>query len=209
MGRRKIEIKKIEKKPYLKATYTKRRKGLFGKAAELCAMCGAEIAILTVSPGGKFYNFGHPDVDSIVARYRGDEIPDRVEEDHDSVSHEDDDDDDLAGEQEVTNAERERELEGKQEEELEVTTDEGTEPMACEEKDHSNQETNLFENINRGIGHLSLGSNHKFWWDEEPDDPEQLRRYYQSLKQLRNNVVWLLNDRNMRESCTKDYFGGI
>ncbi|PRQ18975.1 putative transcription factor MADS-type1 family [Rosa chinensis] len=169
MGRRKIEIKKINNKAYLKATFSKRRKGLFRKAAELCHMCGAEIAILTVSPGGKFYNFGHPYVDSIIARYCGDETSCTLHENHECVSHEDDDED----------------LEGGQEKE-EGSTDDVDEDEPIHEKSH------------------------KFWWDEEePIDPEQREMFSHSLQELRNNAVWVLNDRNRRESYVKDYMGGI
>ncbi|XP_004308233.1 PREDICTED: agamous-like MADS-box protein AGL61 [Fragaria vesca subsp. vesca] len=203
MGRRKIEIKKIQNKAYLKATFSKRRKGLFGKARELCDMCGAEIAILTVSPGGRFYNFGRPNVESVIARYCGDESSITVDENHDDcvISHEDDDED----------------LEGEQQRELEVSTDEvededdiGSSHKAREEKEIINRikEMNLIEHINRERdGRMRL---QKFWWDEEkPIDPEQLEMYYHSLTQLRNNVVSVLNDRKMRELYAKDYLSMI
>ncbi|KAL6139612.1 hypothetical protein ACLB2K_057914 [Fragaria x ananassa] len=204
MGRRKIEIKKINNKNQLKVTYTKRRQGLFGKAAELCDMCGAEIAILTISPGGKFRNFGHPDVDSIIARYCGDETSVTVNENHDCVSHEDDGEDD-----------DEEDLEGEQERELKVSTDEVDEPIDIgltgsshkvgEEKELINpiEEKDLISDINKERDGRSLM---KFWWDkEEPIDPKLLRMYYHSLTELRNNIVWVLNDRNTRESYAKDY----
>ncbi|KAL6201817.1 hypothetical protein ACLB2K_025529 [Fragaria x ananassa] len=186
MGRRKIEIKKIQNKAYLKATFSKRRKGLFGKARELCDMCGAEIAILTVSQGGRFHNVGRPNVESVIARYCGDETSITVDENHDDcvISHEDDDED----------------LEGEQEREVEVSTGEVEEELI--------KEMNLIEHINRerdGRMRKSLLLQ-KFWWDEEkPVDPEQLEMYYHSLTQLRNNVVSVLNDRKMRELYATDY----
>lgn len=65
-GRRKIEMKKIERKTNLQVTFTKRRKGLFEKAGELCALCGSGIAILVQSPANKIFPFGYPSVESVV-----------------------------------------------------------------------------------------------------------------------------------------------
>ncbi|KAL9170194.1 hypothetical protein ABFS82_04G128500 [Erythranthe guttata] len=70
MGRRKIEIKKIEKKSSLQVTFSKRRIGLFRKASELSVLCGAEIAILVQSPANKIYSYGHPSVETLLDRYQ-------------------------------------------------------------------------------------------------------------------------------------------
>ncbi|OVA10841.1 Transcription factor [Macleaya cordata] len=68
-GRRKIEIKRIEKEDARQVTFSKRRVGLFKKASELCTLCAAETAVIVFSPAGKPYSFGHPSVDTIVDRY--------------------------------------------------------------------------------------------------------------------------------------------
>ncbi|KAL8056585.1 hypothetical protein ABFX02_04G128200 [Erythranthe guttata] len=70
MGRRKIEIKKIEKKSSLQVTFSKRRTGLFRKASEISVLCGAEIAILVQSPANKIYSYGHPSVETLLDRYQ-------------------------------------------------------------------------------------------------------------------------------------------
>ncbi|XP_022846942.1 agamous-like MADS-box protein AGL29 [Olea europaea var. sylvestris] len=70
MGRRKIEIRKIDNKNSLQVTFSKRRSGLFKKAAETSLLCGANIAILIQSPGNKFFTFGEPSVESILNRYQ-------------------------------------------------------------------------------------------------------------------------------------------
>nr|XP_027074580.1 agamous-like MADS-box protein AGL62 [Coffea arabica] len=57
-GRKKIEIKKIENKNYLQATFSKRRTSLFRKAAELSATCGADVAVIVQSPGGNVFAAG-------------------------------------------------------------------------------------------------------------------------------------------------------
>lgn len=70
-GRRKIEIKKIDSENSRQVTFSKRRTGLFNKASELCVLTGAEAAIITQSPGGRVFAFGHPSVDSVVEKYLG------------------------------------------------------------------------------------------------------------------------------------------
>ncbi|XP_012833839.1 PREDICTED: agamous-like MADS-box protein AGL61 [Erythranthe guttata] len=70
MGRRKIEIKKIEKKSSLQVTFSKRRIGLFRKASELSVLCGAEIAILVQSPANKIFSYGHPSVETLIHRHQ-------------------------------------------------------------------------------------------------------------------------------------------
>ncbi|KAL6546409.1 hypothetical protein OROMI_022130 [Orobanche minor] len=71
LGRRKIEMKKMEKKANLQVTFTKRRKGLFRKASELSVLCGADIAILVQSPADKIFAFGNPSVEALIGRFQG------------------------------------------------------------------------------------------------------------------------------------------
>ncbi|KAK1273864.1 Agamous-like MADS-box protein AGL62 [Acorus gramineus] len=66
MGRRKVEMKKIEKDGALRVCFTKRRQGLFKKASELSLLCGAHVALIVFSPGGKPFVFAHPSLDSVV-----------------------------------------------------------------------------------------------------------------------------------------------
>ncbi|KAG6416802.1 hypothetical protein SASPL_124242 [Salvia splendens] len=68
LGRRKIPMRKIEKKSSLQVAFTKRRGGLFRKATELSILCGAEVAILVQSPAQKLYAFGHPSVAALIDR---------------------------------------------------------------------------------------------------------------------------------------------
>ncbi|XP_050383830.1 agamous-like MADS-box protein AGL61 [Argentina anserina] len=69
MGLKKIEIKKLTNKQSLKVTYCKRRNGLFRKADKYCSKTGAQIAIITFSPGMKPMTFGNPSVEAVVDRY--------------------------------------------------------------------------------------------------------------------------------------------
>ncbi|KAH6767041.1 tRNA synthetase class II K and family protein [Perilla frutescens var. hirtella] len=68
-GRKKIEIKKIENLSNRQVTFSKRRVGLFKKAAELCILSGAEIAIIVHSLGKRIFAFGHRDTESVVDRF--------------------------------------------------------------------------------------------------------------------------------------------
>ncbi|XP_074335833.1 agamous-like MADS-box protein AGL62 [Apium graveolens] len=68
-GRKKIEIKRISDESRRQVTFSKRRTGLFNKASELCVLTGAETAIITQSPGGRVFAFGHPSVDCVVDKY--------------------------------------------------------------------------------------------------------------------------------------------
>ncbi|XP_008228223.1 PREDICTED: agamous-like MADS-box protein AGL62 [Prunus mume] len=73
MGTRKINIKKINNKNYLKATFSKRRRGLFSKATDLCCLSGAQIAIITFSPGNKTFLFGNPSAKAVLDRFLGEQ----------------------------------------------------------------------------------------------------------------------------------------
>ncbi|KAL9381315.1 hypothetical protein Peur_026972 [Populus x canadensis] len=52
-------------------TFTKRRQGLFNKAADLCRICDAQIAIMVSSTGSKekIYTFGHSSIDAVFDRF--------------------------------------------------------------------------------------------------------------------------------------------
>ncbi|XP_042506107.1 agamous-like MADS-box protein AGL62 [Macadamia integrifolia] len=69
MGRKKIEMKKIDDETARLVTFSKRRLGLFKKASELSILCGAEAAILVFSESDKVYSFGHPCVYSVVDKF--------------------------------------------------------------------------------------------------------------------------------------------
>lgn len=68
-GRKKIEMKLISASDARQVTFSKRRSGLFKKASELATLCDSETAIVTFSPGGKAFSFGHPSVEAVISRY--------------------------------------------------------------------------------------------------------------------------------------------
>ncbi|XP_010552915.1 PREDICTED: agamous-like MADS-box protein AGL97 [Tarenaya hassleriana] len=69
--KRKIEIAKRETKAQRSVAFSKRRRGLFQKAADLCRISGASVAVLTTPPSDKpgFYSFGHSSVDNVVEAF--------------------------------------------------------------------------------------------------------------------------------------------
>ncbi|XP_021861962.1 agamous-like MADS-box protein AGL29 [Spinacia oleracea] len=70
MGRRKVEMKKIEKSSSRLVTFSKRRSGVFKKANEISTLCGAEVAIIVFSPAGKPFSFGKPNIENVVNRFQ-------------------------------------------------------------------------------------------------------------------------------------------
>ncbi|KAK2644812.1 hypothetical protein Ddye_020007 [Dipteronia dyeriana] len=75
-GRKKIEIKEIENKLSRKVAFSKRRKGLFKKAAEICQLCGAQIAVIVFSTKGRPFSYGYPSVEDVVNRFLGENSDD-------------------------------------------------------------------------------------------------------------------------------------
>ncbi|KAJ0233936.1 MADS-box protein FLOWERING LOCUS C [Hirschfeldia incana] len=70
MGRKKLEIKRIENKSSRQVTFSKRRNGLIEKARQLSVLCDASVALLVVSASGKLYNFSSGDnLVKILDRY--------------------------------------------------------------------------------------------------------------------------------------------
>ncbi|OAY23673.1 agamous-like MADS-box protein AGL62 [Manihot esculenta] len=68
-GRRKIEIKKVEKENRRCVTFSKRKSGMFKKATELSTLCGAEVAVILFSEHGKAFSCGNPNMDKVLDRY--------------------------------------------------------------------------------------------------------------------------------------------
>ncbi|KAB1206670.1 MADS-box protein JOINTLESS [Morella rubra] len=69
MTRRKIEIKRIDKKTARQVTFSKRTKGLFKKAMELSTLCHAEIALIVFSATGKLFEYGSSSVQQVIGRF--------------------------------------------------------------------------------------------------------------------------------------------
>uniref|UniRef100_A0A0V0HPI5 Putative ovule protein n=1 Tax=Solanum chacoense TaxID=4108 RepID=A0A0V0HPI5_SOLCH len=57
MGRKKVEIKRIEDKSSRQATFSKRRNGLMKKAKQLSILCDVDVAVLVFSSRGRLFEF--------------------------------------------------------------------------------------------------------------------------------------------------------
>ncbi|KAF8105861.1 hypothetical protein N665_0152s0002 [Sinapis alba] len=87
--KRKPEMKKISNKASRATTFTKRRDGLYSKAAQLCVLSDARIAILATpsssNSNASFFSFGHSSVESVVSAYlAGQRLPPVSSCDHDT-----------------------------------------------------------------------------------------------------------------------------
>ncbi|KAI6684492.1 hypothetical protein NL676_030405 [Syzygium grande] len=67
--RRRTEIARIADPAARLVTYSKRRKGLFNKASQLCRLCGARAAVVVFSPPANPAFFGDPSADQIISDY--------------------------------------------------------------------------------------------------------------------------------------------
>ncbi|XP_068667691.1 agamous-like MADS-box protein AGL61 [Aristolochia californica] len=59
MGKRKLEMKKIENRQALQVTFSNRKKGLFKKADQLSLLTGASVLVVAFSPANKPFVFGN------------------------------------------------------------------------------------------------------------------------------------------------------
>ncbi|XP_010501998.1 PREDICTED: agamous-like MADS-box protein AGL97 [Camelina sativa] len=77
--KRKIAIKKIIKKSSQGPICVKRRNGLFSKAAQLCLLSGAQVAVLATPSSSEsnvsFNSFGHSTVDGVVSAFLSGQRP--------------------------------------------------------------------------------------------------------------------------------------
>ncbi|XP_060185445.1 agamous-like MADS-box protein AGL15 [Lycium barbarum] len=69
MGKRKIEIERIENTNSRQVTFSKRRQGLIRKANALAILCDVEVGIIVFSTTGKLYEFASSSMEHILARY--------------------------------------------------------------------------------------------------------------------------------------------
>ncbi|XP_031487880.1 floral homeotic protein PISTILLATA-like [Nymphaea colorata] len=73
MGRRKIDIKRIEHPKHRDVTFCKRRRGLMKKAQELAILCDVKLGIVVFSSRGKMFEYCSPSTSmkQIIDRYTG------------------------------------------------------------------------------------------------------------------------------------------
>ncbi|XP_020419184.1 MADS-box protein SVP isoform X5 [Prunus persica] len=69
MMREKIKIKKIDYLPARQVTFSKRRRGIFKKAAELSVLCESEVAVVIFSATGKLFDYSSSSIKDVIERY--------------------------------------------------------------------------------------------------------------------------------------------
>lgn len=70
MGRRKIDIVRIDNARHRLLTYTKRKQGLIRKATELSILCGAEVGVIIFGSDEKMTIYSSSSIDEIVERWK-------------------------------------------------------------------------------------------------------------------------------------------
>ncbi|EYU26983.1 hypothetical protein MIMGU_mgv11b022356mg [Erythranthe guttata] len=68
MGRKKLEIKRIEDNSARMICFSKRRNGLVKKAKELSALCDVDVAAIFFSKRGKLYEYCNANSCSFILR---------------------------------------------------------------------------------------------------------------------------------------------
>ncbi|XP_040990592.1 truncated transcription factor CAULIFLOWER A-like [Juglans microcarpa x Juglans regia] len=70
MGRRRVQLKRIENKINRQVTFSKRRSGLLKKAHEISVLCDAEVALIVFSTKGKVFEYSTDScMERILERY--------------------------------------------------------------------------------------------------------------------------------------------
>jgi len=69
MGRKKIQISRINDERNRQVTFTKRKFGLMKKAYELSILCDCEIALIIFNSSNKLFQYASTDMDKILLKY--------------------------------------------------------------------------------------------------------------------------------------------
>ncbi|GIQ87204.1 hypothetical protein KIPB_009201 [Kipferlia bialata] len=83
MGRRKIDICRIDEDRARQVTFNKRRHGMLKKAYELSVLCGCQVGVIIYDWKQNIYAYGTDGVDAVVDRFTHDTDPSRVEDRND------------------------------------------------------------------------------------------------------------------------------
>ncbi|KAL8037972.1 hypothetical protein ABFX02_11G072900 [Erythranthe guttata] len=85
MGRKKLEIKRIEDNSARMVCFSKRRNGLIKKAKELSVLCDVDVAAIIFSKRGKLYQYCSADsISQVLQEYKS-----RIESENDGCDTED------------------------------------------------------------------------------------------------------------------------
>jgi hypothetical protein len=69
MGRKKIQITRIQDERNRQVTFTKRKWGIFKKAYELSVLCDCEIALIIFNSTNRLFQYASTDMDRILLKY--------------------------------------------------------------------------------------------------------------------------------------------
>ncbi|KAI6241412.1 MADS-box domain-containing protein [Aphelenchoides fujianensis] len=69
MGRKKIQITRIQDERNRQVTFTKRKFGLMKKAYELSVLCDCEIALIIFNSSNKLFQYASTDMDRVLLKY--------------------------------------------------------------------------------------------------------------------------------------------
>ena len=69
MGRKKIEIVRINDDRTRQVTFTKRKFGLMKKAYELSVLCDCDIALMIFNSNNRLFQYASSDMDSVLLKY--------------------------------------------------------------------------------------------------------------------------------------------
>jgi hypothetical protein len=69
MGRKKINITRINDERTRQVTFTKRKFGLMKKAYELSVLCGCEIALMIFNSNDRLFQYASSDMDKVLLKY--------------------------------------------------------------------------------------------------------------------------------------------
>ncbi|CAB4269426.1 unnamed protein product [Prunus armeniaca] len=174
-GRKRIEIKKLENLNNKQVTFSKRRSGIFKKAAELSVLCGAEVGVIVFSTAGKVFCYGHPNVETVLECYRSGVAPSAVS-------------DDTAGDQNpnrVPMAEFNKEY-------MEAIKE-------LEEQKRRVAEVKEAVRMKKMVMGVVGGCGERFWWEDESVDldvldVQEVEHYLMSLEDVRKKVAARLHE---------------
>ncbi|NP_001161589.1 myocyte enhancer factor [Saccoglossus kowalevskii] len=85
MGRKKIQISRINDERNRQVTFTKRKFGLMKKAYELSVLCDCEIALIIFNSSNKLFQYASTDMDKVLLKYTEYNEPHESRTNHDII----------------------------------------------------------------------------------------------------------------------------
>nr|AJS19028.1 myocyte enhancing factor [Ptychodera flava] len=87
MGRKKIQISRINDERNRQVTFTKRKFGLMKKAYELSVLCDCEIALIIFNSSNKLFQYASTDMDKVLLKYTEYNEPHESRTNSDIIEH--------------------------------------------------------------------------------------------------------------------------